>query len=55
VEPASLDADGSTEFVVRVGQYEGHFYWAGRVTFGTAEDGRLILRQITFEKTGFVY
>ena len=55
-EPEPLAADGSTEFVVEIGQYEGGINWSGRVTFGKApDDGRLIITAITFEKSKFIY
>jgi hypothetical protein len=55
IAPAPPSADGSTEFLVTVGLYEGYNYWTGHVTFGKADDGRLIITAITFEKTGFIY
>jgi hypothetical protein len=55
LEPAPLAADQSTDFLIWVGQYEGADYYAGRVTFARADDGRLIISRIEIKQTGFVY
>jgi hypothetical protein len=55
IEPAPLDADGAADFLIEVSGYEGYTWWSGRVTFGPAKDGRLVIRSIEFQDTGFVY
>lgn len=55
VEPAPLSADGTTPFLIRIGEYEGFTYYAGTVRFGTAADGRPIILDLAVTKTDFVY
>jgi len=55
IAPAPLGEDGSIGFLISSQEYEGGSYWAGRVTFGTAEDGRLIVTDFAVEKAGWNY
>lgn len=55
IEPAAPGPDGAADFLATVQQYEGYGYYAGRVTFGQEADGRLVIRQMEFRESGWVY
>ena len=44
-----------TDFLMRMGQYEGFNYVAGTVAFEREPDGRLVIRKLTVTRTGYVY
>ncbi|MFZ5824161.1 MAG: hypothetical protein ACOY94_07530 [Bacillota bacterium] len=53
--PAPLATDGSTEFLVKVGLYEGYRYYAGRVTFAGGAGDRLVIKHLEITASEFVY
>lgn len=52
--PTPPAADGSTDFLVTIQAYEGNSYVTGRVAFGRAADGRLVVQRLEMGRTGWV-
>ena len=51
LEQAPADQNGEADFLVRVDWREGWMFHVGRVAFGTAPDGRLIIRTLDLKET----
>lgn len=55
IEAAPVAMDQPVDWLVEVGQYEGYYFWSGRVTFGREPDGRLVIRKWEVTADGFIY
>lgn len=55
VEPAELGADGSTEFLLLIQEYEGRTYLTGKVAFSKDAVGRWVVLRIDVTKEGGLY
>ena len=55
ITPGVPDPDGSADFEVKAGQYEGYNSYVGRIRFGRAPDGRLIITGFELTHTDFIY
>jgi len=53
-EPGTLGPNGETGFLLRMHQAAGYSYVAGRIAFGTAPDGRLVIRTVSDVRIGVV-
>lgn len=55
ITPSMPAADGSADFLLRVGQWEGFHYYAGRIRFVSGPDGRSTISGFELTHTDFLF